>query len=99
MLQAAIRQKVKEKLKSHKDVTMDQTKEIIKYQVQLLNDRPDFFQSIINKLRQNPENMQMIPMVLNTLLQDFIYEKFQIEEEDQMKNMMVPNILQDPEIA
>jgi hypothetical protein len=41
----------------------------------------------------------MIPMVLNTLLQDLIYEKFKIEEEDQMKNMMGPHILQDPEIA
>jgi hypothetical protein len=29
-------------------------------------------------------------MVLNTLLQDLIYEKFKIEEEDQMKNMMGP---------
>jgi len=43
--------------------------------------------------------MQMIPMVLNTLLQDLIFEKFQIEEEDQMKNMMGPHVLQDPDIA
>lgn len=38
-------------------------------------------------------------MVLNTMLQDFIYDKFQIEEEDQMKNMMGPHVLSDPDIA
>jgi hypothetical protein len=34
--------------------------------------------------------MQMIPLALNTMLQDLIYEKFEIEEEDQMKNMVGP---------
>ncbi|KRX01514.1 hypothetical protein PPERSA_01417 [Pseudocohnilembus persalinus] len=98
MLQAAIRQKIKEKIPAKNEVSMDKTKEVIQYQVQVLKDKPEFFKNIIKKLQGNMETANLIPMVLNTMLQDLIHEKFNIEEEDQMKNMMGHQILNDPEI-
>jgi len=41
----------------------------------------------------------MIPVVINTMLSDIIYENFDVEEEDQMKNMMGQDIVSDPEIG
>lgn len=98
MLQAAIRQKIKENLPVKQDISITKTKEIIKYQVKILETEPDRFRSIIQKLQGNIETIQMIPLVINTILADIIFEKFGLEEEDQMKNMMGPEMMRDPEI-
>ena len=36
------------------------------------------------------ENIQLIPLSVNTILQDLSYFEFKLEEEDQMKNMTGP---------
>jgi len=41
MFQATIRQNIKEKIAATKDLTIDQTKEIIKFQIEILKQQPE----------------------------------------------------------
>lgn len=52
--------------------------------------------SILNGLQKGPETIQMVPMLLAIILNDYVYEKFGYEEEDYMKNLG-ESILQDQE--
>jgi len=100
MLQAAVRQKIKECMPcTNPGVTLAQVKEIIKYQVEVLTDKPEMFEKVITKLAENPENLSMVPLIINTFLQDLTYLKFEIEEEDQMKNLSEAELFQDQEIV
>lgn len=38
-------------------------------------------------MEKNPENLQVIPMILALALNDMVYEKHNLEEEDIMKNV------------
>jgi hypothetical protein len=40
------------------------------------------FESLVNKLKEDPERSPLIPNAINAILQDLIFEKFGIEEED-----------------
>ncbi|CAK59689.1 unnamed protein product (macronuclear) [Paramecium tetraurelia] len=85
MIQASIRQKIKDSISSTKEITYEQLKKIINYQIQVLNQQPQELREIINNLSGNQETQQLIPLAINTILGDLVYEKFQIEEEDMMK--------------
>ncbi|KAM3131018.1 hypothetical protein pb186bvf_016830 [Paramecium bursaria] len=102
MIQASIRQKIKEKIPSSKNVDLATTKQILKFQIGLLQSdqskRPEEINIAINKFSGNPETSQIIPLVINVVLSDYIFEKFQIEEEDQIKVISNPQIMQDQEM-
>ncbi|EGR31562.1 hypothetical protein IMG5_106950, partial [Ichthyophthirius multifiliis] len=100
MLQATMRQKMKEFIKNdiNVQVTIDQMKELIQYQINLLNEKPALIKEAISKMSQNQETVQQIPIIISTMLNDYVFEKFKLEEEDQMKFMANPNVLRDQEI-
>ncbi|CAD8182866.1 unnamed protein product [Paramecium pentaurelia] len=85
MIQASIRQKIKDSLPSTKEITFDMLKKIINFQIQVLKQQPQELKQIIQNLSVNQETQQLIPLAINTILGDLVYEKFQIEEEDMMK--------------
>ncbi|CAD8101762.1 unnamed protein product [Paramecium primaurelia] len=85
MIQASIRQKIKDSLPSTKEITFEMLKQIIKFQIQVLKQQPQELKQIIQNLSANQETQQLIPLAINTILGDLVYEKFQIEEEDMMK--------------
>ncbi|EGR33752.1 hypothetical protein IMG5_040260 [Ichthyophthirius multifiliis] len=98
MFQAAIRQKIKEKIASQKNLTVDRIKEIIKFQIELLKQQPQLLKNSINKLSSNNETVQLIPTIISTMLHDYIHEQFKVEEEDQMKVMTRTEMTNDHEI-
>lgn len=57
------------------------------YQVTELKTKTDFFKQIFDKLERTPDNYQMIPMLLALTLNDMVYKKYGLEEEDFMKNV------------
>lgn len=69
---------------------MDMIKQILSFQVEVLSKKPPVFVSLIKKLQGDPDLLQLVPFTLNTLLADLIFDKFGIEEEDQLKGMNNP---------
>ena len=68
-------------------VTLAEIKPCLRYQLKMLNERKNEFEELINSLKNNMETVQMIPLGMNVILSDLIYEQFGIEEEDQMNAM------------
>jgi len=68
-------------------LTLAEIKPCLKYQLKMLNERKNEFDELINNLKGNMETIQMIPLGMNVILSDLIYEQFAIEEEDQMAAM------------
>lgn len=62
----------------------------MKYQLGLIKDQHQIFSDLIENLKTNMETVQMIPFGINVILSDYIYEKYGIEEEDQMSAMKDP---------
>ncbi|KAL4456583.1 hypothetical protein ABPG74_000690 [Tetrahymena malaccensis] len=98
MFQAAVRQKIKEKLKPTKNLGIDEVKKIITFQLNLLQQQPELLKSIIKKLSQSNETVQLIPVILGTLINDYIYKEYEVEEEDQMQVMAQPSFLEDTDM-
>lgn len=98
MFQAAIRQKIKEKIQATKELSIEKTKEIIRFQIEILNQQPELLKQLIQKLSSSPETVQLIPIIITNLLNDYIFNEFQVEEEDQMKVFARPDLASDPEI-
>ncbi|EAR88835.3 transmembrane protein, putative (macronuclear) [Tetrahymena thermophila SB210] len=98
MFQAAIRQKIKEKIKPTKNLGIDDLKNIITFQLNLLQQQPELLKSIVKKLSQQNETVQLIPVILGTLINDYIYKEYQVEEEDQMQIMAQPSVLENTDI-
>ena len=42
---------------------------------------------MFNHLDKSPENYQLIPMILALCLNDMVFQKYELEEEDFMKNV------------
>ncbi|CAD8061504.1 unnamed protein product [Paramecium sonneborni] len=84
MLQASLRQRIKDKLPKQKQVQMNATKEIIGYQIKLLNEEQNFLKNIIDKL----------PTFygLYLIIGDMIFEDHSYEEEDNISNLENPCI-------
>ncbi|KRX04738.1 hypothetical protein PPERSA_11794 [Pseudocohnilembus persalinus] len=87
MMQASVRSKIKEKLPKNKTVNSKLTKEVIEYQIKLLNDKQDQFIPVLKELPQSYESQQIIPVLLNLMISDLVYEEYSLEEEDYMHNL------------
>ncbi|CAK70484.1 unnamed protein product (macronuclear) [Paramecium tetraurelia] len=98
MLQASVKQKIKEKILSNKDLSVQQVKEIIRYNIKILKQQPEPFQYIVNQMMNKNELKEYIPNAINMIVQDFTYQKFKVEEEDQIKNLQKPECMGDSEI-
>lgn len=59
-----------------KEASLEQAKEILKYQVSELNSKVAFFKDLFASLERTPENFQLIPMLLALSLNDLVYEKY-----------------------
>lgn len=79
------------------DVTTEVGKEVIKYQVELIESKSDEINQILSGLEKGPDALQMIPMLLTLILNDYVFEKFGYEEEDFMKNLGESVITSNPE--
>jgi hypothetical protein len=55
--------------------------------VGLLSSRTEYFKELFGKMDKNQENLQLVPMILALALNDMVYEKYGLEEEDIMKNV------------
>lgn len=75
---------------SKNPITMGQQKEILKFQITILESRADLFEGVVNQIKADPEKQQLLPLIMNTILQDEIFNKFGTEEEDTIK------VLNDP---
>lgn len=98
MIQSSLRTRVKESLAPEKEATLDQAKEILRYQVGELKNKTDYFKNLFGGLEKTPENYQLIPMLLALALNDLVYEKYGLEEEDFMKNVGDNVILTNPDL-
>jgi hypothetical protein len=68
------------------------------YQVNELKTKVAFFKELFGGLERSPENFQLIPMLLALSLNDLVYDKYGLEEEDFMKNVSDNVIMTNPEI-
>ncbi|CAD8169720.1 unnamed protein product [Paramecium octaurelia] len=103
MLQASVKQKIKEKIESTKKLNLKQMKDIIQFNVHILKNFPQEFHVILHRIPS--ENVMLVPTIINIIVQDIIYAKFGVEEEDQitsLKNMQgdqeIHNLLNKVEI-
>jgi hypothetical protein len=85
-------------LAAEKEASLEQAKEILRYQVNELNSKVTFFKDLFAGLERTPENFQLIPMLLALSLNDLVFEKYGLEEEDFMKNVGDNVIMTNPEI-
>ncbi len=70
-----------------KEATLDQAKEILSFQVSKLKTDVEKFKKMFSHLEKTQENYQLIPMLLALALNDMVFEKYELEEEDFMKNV------------
>lgn len=63
-----------------------------------LTSKVAFFKDLFASLERTPENFQLIPMLLALSLNDLVFEKYGLEEEDFMKNVGDNVIMTNPEI-
>jgi hypothetical protein len=87
MIQSALRSKVKESIPARHEVSLQSAKEILNYQVALLKSKVDYFKSLFSGLEKTQENLQLVPMILALALNDMVFEKYKLEEEDIMKEV------------
>lgn len=48
-------------------------KEIIRFQIEILNQQPELLKQLIQKLSSSQETVQLIPIIITNLLNDFIF--------------------------
>jgi hypothetical protein len=82
----------------HKDCSFEVAQEILKYQIKIINENVDEFNSIMKGLEFGPETLQLVPNILGLILNNHIFEKFGFEEEDFMKNLAEDTIVNNPEL-
>ncbi|CAK78373.1 unnamed protein product (macronuclear) [Paramecium tetraurelia] len=85
MLQASVKQKLKEKIESTKKLNLKQTKEIIQFSVNILRNFSQDYKDILHRIPS--EDVILVPTIINTIIQDQIYAKFGVEEEDQIASL------------
>jgi len=72
---------------AEKEATLEQAKEILNFQVSKLKSEVEQFKKMFAHLEKTPENYQLIPMILALCLNDMVFKKYELEEEDFMKNV------------
>lgn len=98
MMQASVRQRIKEKLPKKKSVSLDITKEIIRYQIKMLNENQEYFLPIMREMPKTVEASQILPILLNTMINDLVFEEYSLEDEDYMQNLNNPSAFNDKDI-
>ena len=53
--------------------------------------------SVLSSMEKGPETIQMVPMLLALILNDYVFEKYGYEEEDFMKNLDEKAITSNPD--
>lgn len=84
MMQAGVRQRIKDKLPKKKDVSTEITKEIIRFQIKMLNEKQDYFLPVMKLMPKNTESSQLLPILLNMMINDLVFEEYSMEDEDYM---------------
>lgn len=87
IIQTQIREKIKEKLPKKNTIEVKTTKDIIEYQIKLLNEKQDLLFPFIKDLPRNFETTQQLPILLNYIVNDFVADEYNIEEEDYMHHL------------
>jgi len=72
---------------AEKPIPVEKAKDILKYQIGLLSSRTDYFKGLFGNMEKNQDNLQLVPMILALALNDMVFEKHNLEEEDIMKNV------------
>lgn len=99
MAQTGLREKLKKSLPSTKEVSLQQSIQVIKYQIKCISERADTIKSILSGLPKGVESAEIVPFLLSLILNDFIYDAYGYEEEDFMKNMNGMVLFTNPELA
>ncbi|KAL4432703.1 hypothetical protein ABPG74_011524 [Tetrahymena malaccensis] len=98
MMQATVRQRIKEKLPKKKSVSADITKEIIRFQIKMLNEKQEYFLPILKQMPKTVETSQLVPILLNMMINDLVFEEYSLEDEDYMQNLNDQSAFNDREI-
>lgn len=53
----------------------------------LLRNNLEYFKTLFSGLEKTQENLQLVPMILALALNDMVFEKYKLEEEDIMKEV------------
>ena len=53
----------------------------------MLEKKTDYIRSILSFFQMTPESVQAVPMILTYILNDLVFQKYEIEEEDFMQNI------------
>lgn len=59
-----------------------EVKTVLRYQINILKQKTKDFDFLIEGLKGDVDTVQMIPLGINLILSDLIYDKFGIEEEE-----------------
>lgn len=86
-MQSGLRSKIKESISASRDVDLKSAKQILSFQVSLLKSKTEYFKQLFDGLEKNQQNLQLVPMILALALNDMVFDKYALEEEDIMKNV------------
>ena len=66
--------------------------------MQVLKDHDDRFQELLQRYSSQPDKAQFLSQIVSAMIEDYVHEKFDVEEEDQIKSMQNPQLMMDPEV-
>ena len=53
----------------------------------MVKEKTPFFKLMLNSLDKTPENFQILPLIIALTLNDFVYDRYGLEEQDFMKSI------------
>lgn len=53
----------------------------------MLKDKQGFFKPILSEMPKSYESAQLVPIILNLIINDLVFEEFNYEEEDYLPNL------------
>lgn len=86
-VQSMARMKLKDSVKANKEVTIEEAKKVLEFQVKCLKDKTKEMKEFFGTLPKTVETIQITPLILTLILNDYVYEEFKLEEEDFMKHL------------
>lgn len=100
LLMTMIPQRMKSMLKPSKNLTKEQVKDVMRFQISLvINELPQLIPNLPMPNPHDPNfNPEKIALLVNNRVNDLMFEKFGIEEEDFIEAMKKPSIASDIEI-
>ncbi|EGR27089.1 hypothetical protein IMG5_202060 [Ichthyophthirius multifiliis] len=64
----------------------------------MLNEKQDYFMPILKMMPKTMESSQLVPILLNMMINDLVFEQYSLEDEDYMQNLNDQNAFNDKEI-